>query len=59
GLFREAVSCYNRALELSNNSPSRHVTLANRSAAYIKLRQYAEAFEDAQEAASLSTEYSM
>lgn len=57
--FREAISCYNRALELSSNSPSRHVTLANRSAAYIKIRKYAEALEDAQEAASLSAQYSM
>lgn len=59
GAFREAISCYNRALELSNNSASKHVTLANRSAAYIKSDKYAEALEDAQEAALLCRDYSM
>ena len=59
GAFREAISCYNRALELSNNSASKHVTLANRSAAYIKSDKYAEALEDAQEAALLCSNYSM
>eukprot|EP00903_Cladosiphon_okamuranus_P020317 g18641.t1 len=59
GAFREAISCYNRALELSNNSPSKHVTLANRSAAYIKSEKFAEALEDAQEAALLCPEYSI
>ncbi|CAB1108580.1 unnamed protein product [Ectocarpus sp. CCAP 1310/34] len=57
GDFREAISCYNRGLELSTNSPSKHVTLANRSAAYIKRQQFAEALRDAQEAAVLCADY--
>lgn len=59
GAFREAISCYNRALELSHNSSSKHVTLANRSAAFIKSQKFADALEDAQEAASLCPDYSM
>ncbi|CAM9359743.1 unnamed protein product, partial [Ectocarpus sp. 8 AP-2014] len=59
GEFREAISCYNRGLELSRNSPSKHVTLANRSAAYIKRQQFAEALRDAQEAAVLCSDYSI
>ncbi|CBJ28360.1 conserved unknown protein [Ectocarpus siliculosus] len=59
GEFREAISCYNRGLELSRNSPSKHVTLANRSAAYIKRQQFAEALRDAQEAAVLCADYSI
>lgn len=57
--FREAVSCYNRALEISKNSSSRHVTLANRAATYIKMHMYAQALEDSEEAARLCTDYAM
>ncbi|CAM9767550.1 unnamed protein product, partial [Hapterophycus canaliculatus] len=59
GAFREAISCYDRALELSSSSSSKHVTLANRSAAFIKSQKFAEALEDAQEAAFFCPDYSI
>ena len=57
--YREAISCFNRALEISHGSPSRHMTLANRAAAYIKTRQYVDALADADEAVNLSPDCAM
>lgn len=57
--FREAISCYNRALEITQNSSSRHITLANRAAAYIKIKKFAEALDDSREAAKLRPDYAM
>ncbi|CAM9984267.1 unnamed protein product, partial [Sphacelaria rigidula] len=55
--FREAISSYNLALELSVHGSSRHVTLANRAAAYIKSSKFAEALADAEEAAMIRPGY--
>lgn len=57
GEYREAVSCYDRALEMSFDVPSKHITLVNRAAVFVKKCMYAEALLDARTAVRLQPQY--
>jgi tetratricopeptide (TPR) repeat protein len=43
--FQDAIVCYGRALELN---PTDAATFSNRAMAYLKIKEYARALEDAE-----------
>jgi tetratricopeptide (TPR) repeat protein len=52
--FKEAVDCYTKALESYNADAA---TYSNRALAYLKLKEYARALEDAEAAIKLKDDY--
>ena len=58
GNAREAIECYSRALQMDpQNQNYNSVLLANRAAAYMKLKDYMKALEDLNKAISYSPNY--
>ncbi len=52
--YGKAVECYSKALSFE---PHNHLALGNRSAAYIKLGKYEEAYQDAAKCVSISPKF--
>ena len=52
--YDKAVECYSKAL---SSEPHNHLALGNRSAAYIKLGKYEEAYQDAAKCVSISPKF--
>ena len=53
GFVDEAINAYDLALEVATDAPTRGAVLCNRSAAYMKVEQFAEAASDALRAVDL------
>ncbi|XP_078488527.1 protein unc-45 homolog B [Ciona intestinalis] len=54
GIYKEAIECYSRAIEISEDKNQKLTCFKNRAACYLKLEKYKECTEDCTKALEIS-----